>query len=185
MAKKKEEEILLLQYKAEELPVAVGAVGELQREKEKITLDFDSRIAALQTELSEKTDGIDKEIKQISKSIKYFMDANKKDYISEKKKTLTLETGEISYRGGKPSVKTKNSEKLIIEILEKNNLLKSRDSFVKKMHSVFVRVKCELDKELALANPTAANTVAGIEIEEGAERFYIKPYSTSTELEVA
>lgn len=186
MAKKKESVLIVgYEYRFEDLPTALGKLGDLQRERESIVSDYDSRISKLQAELAEQTEKLDKEIKKISQSIKFFMDANKSAYISEDKKTLKLETGDISYRKGKQSVKTRSSEKLINDILGKNGLLKAKETFVKKASSVFLRTKLELDKDAILNNPTVAVNVTGVELEDGVERFYLKPYSTSTELEVA
>jgi phage host-nuclease inhibitor protein Gam len=185
MAKKKETVIVNVdEYRFEDLPKALGRIGDLQREKNEIQNDYDTRIAALQTELAGKVEFLDKEIQRISQSIKFFMDENKNKYISDNQKTLNLETGDISYRKGKQSVKTRTSDKLIDGILERNGLIKSRDTFWKKLKSVYLRGKIELDKEAILQSPLDAIAVTGVEIADGGERFYLKPYSTSTELEV-
>jgi phage host-nuclease inhibitor protein Gam len=184
MSRKKVDVINVYEYCFNDLSQAMGKLGELQRERESVIREYEDRISKLQAELAEKIDPLDREIKKISHSLKYFMDENKSSYITEDRKTLKLETGDISYRKGKPSVKTRSSEKLITEILEKNGLLKTRDAFVKKCSSVFLRTKLELDKDAILANPMVAVKVTGVEIEDGIERFYLKPYATSTELEV-
>lgn len=171
-------------YRYDDLPKALQQLGDLQREREAAVALYDEKISRLQAELAEKTELMDREIKKISQSVKHFMDENRPKYLSESRKTLSLSTGDISYRNGKPSVKTKNSDKLIGSILESNSLTKIRDTFVKKMSMVFLRTKLELDKDAILANPITAKNVTGVEIENGAERFYLKPYSSSTELEV-
>ncbi|HRG77845.1 MAG TPA: host-nuclease inhibitor Gam family protein, partial [Leptospiraceae bacterium] len=94
-------------------------------------------------------------------------------------------TGDISYRSAKPSVGTNSSKKLIDSILEANNLLDVRDKFVKKMDKVFIRTKLELNKDAILENPSTAKTVTGVEVADGEESFYIKPYATNTEMQVA
>ena len=185
MAKEKTTAIAVLDYQFEDLPKAVQRIADLGREKETISNEYDSKISELQAELASKVDEIDSEIKQVAQSIKSFMDKNKVKYISEDKKTLRLETGDLSYRSGKPSVKTKNSDKLVNSILEKNNLIKLKDQFQKKARACFLRTKIELDKEAILSSPEAAKKVTGVEIDKGVESFYIKPYQTSTELEVA
>ncbi|MCX7998721.1 MAG: host-nuclease inhibitor Gam family protein, partial [Leptospiraceae bacterium] len=157
---------------------------ECQRQKETLKKEYDSRIQELQAELAEKTEPLDKEIQSISFGIKSFLDEHKEVYLSEDRKTLKLETGEIGYRRGKASVKTRSTEKFINEVLERNDLLKAKESFVKKMQKVYIRTSLELDKEAILKNPLDAASVTGVEIAEGVDRFFAKPYSTETEIEL-
>lgn len=181
---KKEIPLATYSYSFEDLPKALGQLGELQRERQAEADLTDSKVNELQGQLAEILDPIDREIKKISQSIKKFMDEHKSDYISETKKTLKLETGDLSYRTGQTSVETRSDKKFIGQILEANNLVKVKENFEKIMHSVFIRTKLELDKELILANPEAAVKVTNVKLYSGTERFYLKPYATSTELEV-
>lgn len=172
------------EYNFEDLPKALYSLGECQRQKESIKKEYDSKIQELQSELAEKTEPLDREIQSISLGIKNFLDEHKEVYISEDKKTLKLETGEIGFRKGKASVKTRSTEKFVNEVLEKNNLLKTKESFVKRMQKVYIRTSLELDKEAILKNPLDAASVTGVEIAEGVDRFFAKPYSTETEIEL-
>jgi phage host-nuclease inhibitor protein Gam len=186
MATKKKEEVMeSLNLSYEDLAGNLKRLGELQREKSGLQSSVDEKISILQEELAKALDPIDAEIRLISLSIKQYMDRNRQKHFTTDKKTLNLETGDLSYRRSGLSVKTKSSQKLIENILEKNNLLNVRDSFVKKMSRVFLRAKLELDKEAILKDPKKAVELTGVEIDEGLERFYLKPYSTNVEMEIA
>ena len=178
------EKIELFSYETSEIPNAISEIGNLQRDRVAIVSKYDTQISDLQNELAEQTEEIDKKIKKLSLSVKKYFDSNKTKYIKEDTKTVRLQTGDVSYRKGKPSVKTKSSQKLIDSILEKNELSQTRDKFEKKMKSVFIRTKLELNKEAILESQQTAIVVTGVEIDEGSERFYIKPYNSNTELEL-
>lgn len=187
MAKAKQpvDTIVIYEYKQEDLSKAIAEVARLTTEIKNAEDKTNESILILQQELADQIKPLADEIKKISLSIKKFTDANREKLFKDGDKTIKLETGDISYRSAKPSVGTNSSKKLIDSILEANNLLDVRDKFVKKMDKVFIRTKLELNKDAVLENPDTAKTVTGVEVAEGEESFYIKPYATNTEMQVA
>jgi phage host-nuclease inhibitor protein Gam len=171
-------------YSREELSAAIKKIGDLQRQKSELANPINDRIQELQQELETAISPIDREIQELAYGIKNFVDANKSDIIGSERKSAKLTTGTVAYRTKQPKVLTRNTEKLHNELLEKSGLLKSFVAFVKKLSKAFLRVKLELDKDAALASPAEARAL-GIEIEEGVERFYIKPDTVDEEIEVA
>jgi phage host-nuclease inhibitor protein Gam len=187
MAKAKQpvDTIVIYEYKQEDLSKAIAEVARLTTEIKSAEDKTNESILILQQELADQIKPLADEIKKISLSIKKFTDANREKLFKDGDKTIKLETGDISYRSAKPSVGTNSSKKLIESILEANNLLDVRDKFVKKMDKVFIRTKLELNKDAILENPSTAKTVTGVEVADGEESFYIKPYATNTEMQVA
>ncbi|MBK8397475.1 MAG: host-nuclease inhibitor Gam family protein [Leptospiraceae bacterium] len=187
MAKAKQpvETIVIYEYEQGDLHKAIAEIARLTTEIKQAEDKTNESILILQTELAAQIEPMKQEVKKISLSIKKFTDANREKLFKDDAKTIKLETGDISYRSSKPSVAVNSSKKLIDTILEQNNLIDVRDKFVKKMDKVFIRTKLELNKDAVLDNPDTAKTVTGVEVAEGEESFYIKPYATNTEMEVA
>ncbi len=176
--------IVVYDYDLNDLPKAIATIAELNQKKEKLATEANERILSIQTKLAEEIEPIEVEIKKVSLSIKKFSDENKEKLFSKDSKTAKLETGEICYRAGKPSVETKSSPKLIENILKKNSLTEKKEKFVKLLSGVFIRVKFELNKDAILENPTTAEKVTGVKVDTGEDRFYITPTATNTEMEV-
>jgi phage host-nuclease inhibitor protein Gam len=187
MAKAKQpvDTIVIYEYNQEDLSKAIAEIANWTRQITESEDLANKRILAIQESLAAEIEPMKKEIKKISLSIKKFTDANREKLFKDGDKTIKLETGDISYRSAKPSVGTNSSKKLIETILEQNNLLDVRDKFVKKMDKVFIRTKLELNKDAILENPSTAKKVTGVEVADGEESFYIKPYATNTEMQVA
>lgn len=184
-AAKSQNVIVVYDYDLNDLPKAIATIAELNQKKEKLATEADERILSIQTKLAEEISPIEEEIKKVSLSIKKFSDENKEKLFAKDSKTAKLETGELCYRAGKPSVETKSSPKLIENILKKNSLTEKKEKFVKLLSGVFIRVKFELNKDAILENPTTAEKVTGVKVDTGEDRFYITPNATNTEMEVS
>ncbi len=187
MAKAKQpvDTIVIYEYKQEDLSKAIAEVARLTTEIKNAEDKTNESILILQQELADQIEPLKQEIKKISLSVKKFVDANREKLFKDEVKTIKLETGDISYRSSGKKVGVNSSQKLIDSILADNNLTNVRDKFVKKMDKVFIRTKLELNKDAVLENPDTAKTVTGVEVAEGEESFYIKPYATNTEMQVA
>lgn len=187
MAKAKDtktEVIVLFDYTQDDIAPAIGRIAELNREKDSLESKANEKINAIQEALSADLKPLLDEIKKISLSVKQYVDKNRTKLFLDDAKTVKLETGDIAYRSGKPSVATNSTEKVINEILDRNDLTDVKTKFDKKMAKVYLRTKLELNKDAILENPDEAFEKTGVGIKEGAERFYIKPYATNTEMEV-
>ncbi|HMV45178.1 MAG TPA: host-nuclease inhibitor Gam family protein [Leptospiraceae bacterium] len=179
------ETIVIYEYEQSDLPKAIAEIARLTTEIKKAEDRTNESISILQTTLAEQIEPLKQEIKKISLSVKKFTDNNREKLFKGGEKTVKLETGDLSYRSAGKHVSQNSSVKLITSILEQNNLIEAKEKFVKKMDKVFIRTKLELNKDAILQNPETAKVVTGVDVEDGEESFYIKPYSTNTELEVA
>lgn len=167
-----------------ELEKAIKEIGDLQREKNELENKANDTIQSIQEALATSIAPIDQRIKSLAKGVKIFVDATRAQLIAPDKKSVDLPTGTIAYRAKPPSVTTKSTEKLIQTILEKANLVESTNRLKAKLSKVFLRMKIELDKDGALKKAQSAPEY-GIEIEDETERFYIRPNTIDTEMEVA
>ncbi len=187
MAKAKQpvDTIVIYEYNQDDLAKAIAEIARLNTEMKQAEDKTNESILILQTTLAEQIEPLKQEIKKISLSVKKFVDANREKLFKDEVKTIKLETGDISYRSAGKSVAVNSSAKLIDSILKANNLLDVRDKFVKKMDKVFIRTKLALNKDAILENRSTAKTVTGVEVADGEESFYIKPYAANTEMQVA
>jgi phage host-nuclease inhibitor protein Gam len=182
-AKPKTETIVLYDYAKSDLAPAIARIALLQSKIALAQSKADEAILEIQTKLAEIVDPIVKELKKECLSIKEFSDKNRDDLFPNEFKTLKLETGDISYRSGGTSVDAQSTAKLINEILEKNELLTAKEKFEMKMKNIYLRMKLELDKDAIKATPENALEITGVGLKTGKEVFYVKPYSTNTEIE--
>ena len=188
MAKAKQqptETIVIYEYRQIDLSPAIAEIARLNSEIKSLEDTANQVISEIQQKLAEQIEPLKQEIKKISLSIKRYTDDNREKLFKEGEKTIKLETGDISYRSAGKAVGVNSSVKLIESILEQNNLLEARNKFVKKMDKVFLRTKLELNKDAILAKPESAKQITGVDVVDGAESFYIKPYATNTEMVVA
>jgi phage host-nuclease inhibitor protein Gam len=186
MAKKTQEKTIIAAVinSRTEMDTAVGRIGELQSQKQAVEADYNARILALQNELASSIEPMDLEIQSLSKGVKAFCDAHRAEILPVDKKSAELVTGKIAYRDKVPKVSTRSTEKLIERLIDEAGLTEYRERVEKKFARILLRMKLDLDKEACLNSPSKAEEL-GIEIEDGIERFYIKPTVTSTEVEVA
>ncbi|EHQ08278.1 host-nuclease inhibitor Gam family protein [Leptonema illini] len=167
-----------------ELEKAIKEIGDLQRRKNDIENIYNGRIQELQEQLASEVAPVDQRIQALAKGVKVFADANRSQLIAPDKKSVDLPTGSIAYRAKTAAVATRSTDRLIQSILETADLVGATDRLRSKLRKVFLRLKLELDKEGVLADPESAADF-GIEIESGIERFYVKPNTIDTEMEVA
>lgn len=168
---------------SEEVSETIKRISDLQKKKQAESDRINQKIQELQNELAAIAAPIEREIKSLSSSLFSYCGENK-EYFKDKK-TWSLPTGDLSFRKNPDKVNVKSSAKLIENILEKNNLTKAVEKLEDKLSKMFLRMKVELNKEAMLKSPEKALKATGIQISSGSETFYIKPYETGLELEIA
>lgn len=167
----------------ETLQLKIKRIGDLKGQIAVIQSETDEEILRLKNEMSKKIKPLEAEIVSLSREIKSLCDTDRPKLFTDKK-TLKLETGEVSYRIGKPSVATRSSAKLIEKILETHDMTGPVEKLRKKLEKIFLSLDVSLDKTAILKNPPKAKELIKVDVSDGKERFYIKPHSTDTELEV-
>lgn len=168
---------------SEEVSETIKKISDLQKRKQSESDRINQKIQELQNELASIVAPIEREIKELSSSLFSYCGENKEHF--KDKKTWSLPTGDLAYRKNPDKVNVKSSSKLIENILEKNNVTKAVDKLDRKLSGMFLRMKIELNKESMLKSPEKAFKATGIQITSGSETFYIKPYETGLELEIA
>ncbi|MBN8222968.1 MAG: host-nuclease inhibitor Gam family protein [Spirochaetes bacterium] len=166
-----------------ELESAVKMLGDLNREKKRLETEANDKIAVIQSELAEKVAPYDAQIEHVANGIKFYCDSNR-EALFGKEKTATLITGSVSYRTLPASVSGKGLKKTADGILERTGLMSAFEKLLARFGKVFMRIKYEVNKDAILADPKKAKKL-GYKIDEGAERFYVKPAEADAELEVA
>lgn len=167
-----------------EVESAIKDIGDLQREKSELENSANSKIQALQEELAKEIEPLNGKINSIAYGVKAFSDKNRASLMKDKK-SLEMPTGTIAYRSKPARVLTKFTQKYLAAILEKNGLTKYYEGVVKKFEKIFLNVKLELDKTSILNNQEKAGELIDVEIENDVERFYIKPNTVDTEIELS
>ena len=162
-AKEKTKTVTIYNYAKSDLAPAIASIAKLQNELAELQRVADLSIAKIQTDLAANIAPLIEEIQKISLSIRDYSDKNREDLFPEEFKTLKLETGGI---------------------LQKNNLLVAKDRFEIRLEKAFLRMKLEINKDAIKENPDKAKELTGIGLKTSPEGFYIKPYSTNTEIEV-
>ncbi|MCX7997400.1 MAG: host-nuclease inhibitor Gam family protein [Leptospiraceae bacterium] len=175
-------------HSKEEMESAVVEIGHLQRQVAEYEAQYGEQINKLKTELNEKVTPLKERIKFLSEGVKFFMDRFRDKYITDEKKSLDLTVGTLGYRKTPPSVvipkKSKENPDPILAVLEMNEMVHWWNAVVEKLRKVFLRAKLEIDKEAILKDPRLAFERTGIRVEDGKERFYIKPADVDLEVEV-
>ncbi|WP_032809491.1 MULTISPECIES: host-nuclease inhibitor Gam family protein [unclassified Leptospira] len=166
-----------------ELEAALEYMGEQMLEKEKLVNEANQKISQIRTELEETLYPIQAKIDHVTSGIAYFVQKNRDElFPDENLKTCKLISGTLSYRKTPASVKTKNSAKLLTDILAKNSLLLLFNTWTLRLSKVFLRVSLELNKEAILKDPLVAHQKIGVELNEEKERLYIKPARLEDEI---
>lgn len=166
----------------EELTSAIKKISDLQKERDQISAEINAKIQELQEELTNKVAPIEKEIKQLSYSMRLYCD-KRKDLFFKDSKTWKLATGDLVYRKKPDAVDSNSTKKLVNSILKKNNMLESAEKFSKKLAKIYLAMEIKLDKRAIQKNPKKAKEVTGVGLIEGEERFYVNPYETNLEIE--
>lgn len=151
----------------DDLIACIARIGNLDRQRTRMVVDADDKIAAIKQDLGHGVEPLTGEIEAVQKAVQSYCEANR-DRITNggKTKTVPYTTGEIGWRQRPPSVGVRAAE-TVIETLKKLGLGK------------FVRTKEEVNKEAILAEPDAARGIAGLTINSGVEDFFVVPYESA------
>ncbi|MFQ1022763.1 host-nuclease inhibitor Gam family protein [Avibacterium paragallinarum] len=148
----------------EEVEVAIKAVGDLQRELQRLATHQNDELAAITEKYAPQITALQEQMKPLQKAIEVWCEANRAELTQNgKTKTGSFNTGEVQWRQRPPSVSIRKAD----EVLARLRALGLTQ---------FIRTKEEPNKEAMLAEPNIASTIAGITIKTAVEDFVIKPF---------
>jgi len=171
MAKKRMLKRLALPAPAtlEEAADFIAKIGQYQRDVQIIETELNAEIERIKIQAMEKAKVHQEAIKSLFDALYVFAQA-RRDELTEggKKKTVSLPTGEFSWRITPPSVSIHDVERFM-EYCATHRLGK------------FIRVKHEPDKEAILKDREEAKGINGVEITQR-EEFVVKPAEVQLEI---
>lgn len=156
----------------DDLIACIARIGELEREKLRMTADADDKITSIKQTLGHAVEPLTGEIEAVQRAVQAYAETNRDKLTNGgKSKTIPFTTGEIGWRQRPPSVSVRAAD-TVIETLKKLGLGR------------FIRTKEEVSKEAILAEPDAARGIAGLTINSGIEDFFVVPYDSANASEV-
>lgn len=141
----------------------IGAIGEHQRELERIRADMNEELAVVKERWEKLATPHATEIESLTEGVQIWCEANR-DALTQsgKVKTAAFATGEVSWRVNPPSVRITGAE-AVLDALRRMNLRR------------FIREKAEVNREAILNEPGAVAQVPGISISQR-EDFSVIPF---------
>lgn len=165
----KKRPVIRVPQNIEELNEFVRLIGERQRRRDEINRELNERVEALKAEATEKIKPLADEETALFDGVYAFANSRRDELTDhDKKKTINLPAGDISWRLSPKAAKIKNV-KAVLAALKKLGLTR------------FIRSKEEIDKEQMLKEETVAQSVEGVKIKQE-ELFSVKPASVSAEI---
>lgn len=150
----------------DDLIACIARIGELEREKLRMTAEADDKITAIRQTLGHGIEPLSTEIDAVQRAVQSYAETNRDKLTNGgKSKTVPFTTGEIGWRQRPPSVGVRAAD-AVIDTLKKLGLAR------------FVRTKEEVNKEAILAEPDAARGIAGLTVNSGIEDFFVVPYDS-------
>lgn len=146
---------------------ALQTIGVKQREIARLEADMNDRINELKAEYQAQIAPINEEIKENFQGLHIWAEANRKDLLVGRSKTVKMGTGEIAWRMAPPSCSVRGAD-AVIEALERQG------------KSEAIRLKKEVAKDVILNDPDAYRDIKGITVTQK-EEFVVKPYETNVE----
>ena len=155
----------------DDLIACIARIGEVNREKARMTADADDKITDIKQSLGHGIEPLSSQIDALQKAVQAYCETNR-DRLTNggKTKTVPFTTGEVGWRQRPPSVGVRAAE-TVIETLKKLGLGR------------FVRTKEEVNKEAILSEPEEARGIAGLTIVSGVEDFFVVPYDSTGTVE--
>lgn len=160
------EEIKIPQSRDETVE-AIAEMGRRQRHRERIQADMNDELAQVRQRYEEQAAPHAKVIQDLSRGIRIWCEANRKELCRDGGKTSSLPSGQISWRLRPPSVSVRAVETVIATLKGLG------------LHR-FIRTKEEINKEALLLEPGIIQSVNGLTLSRG-EDFIIKPFETEME----
>lgn len=150
----------------DDLIACIARIGELEREKMRMTAEADDKITEIKQSLGHGIEPLSGEIEAVQRAVQSYAETNRDKLTNGgKTKTVPFTTGEIGWRQRPPSVSVRAAD-AVIETLKKLGFAR------------FVRTKEEVNKEAILAEPDAARGIAGLTVNSGIEDFFVVPYDS-------
>lgn len=140
----------------------IKAIGDLQRELNRIEADINDEIATLTNKAAPRIDALRERITALQEGVHTWCEAHRVE-LCGKGKTANLVTGEVNWRKRPPSVSLSKVDAVIAKLRE---LGLTR----------FIREKEEVNKDAILAEPAAVAGVKGIKVVTDVEDFVITPF---------
>lgn len=141
----------------------IKAIGDAQREVQRLTADLNDKIATLQQQYAADAAPFNDRIEVLQAGVQTWCEANRDELTNgDKTKTVDFVTGLVKWRIRPPSVAVRGAE-AVIALLKGAGL------------SRFVRTKEEVNKDAILNEQDAARGIAGLSIVSGVEEFVIEP----------
>lgn len=152
----------------EQVVEAIGEIGKLQRQRDRIAAEMNDKIAAIKQKYEEQAAPHAARITELASGVQSWCESRREELTQcGKVKTVALPTGEVCWRLSTPKVMVR-SEELVMETLRKMGLDR------------FIRTKPEINKQAILAEPAEVSGVKGITISQS-ESFVVKPFETALE----
>lgn len=155
----------LLPQNKDEAAKFLAEISGINRAIERAEADLNDSIDALRKAYERDVQPLREKFADRVEGLEFFCNANRDELTDGgKTKTVDLGTGIVSWRKSPPKVVLRGTEKIVA-------FLRASRSIV---HSQFLRVKYEIDKEAMLKSPKDAAKIKGVTIDEGTETFYFE-----------
>lgn len=151
-----------------EASLALAHYGELERRISDIENAFTDEVAMLRAQADAELAHLQEDMARTLLGLQEF--ANRmRPALPDKKKTISLSTGDLGWRSGNPSVSLKAKTALVIERIK---------ALGKAAAGKYIRTREGLDKQALLKDRPA---IEGIKYVQGRERFYVTARSDTRE----
>lgn len=148
----------------DEVETAIKAIGDLNRELERLAIEQNNKLAAITEEYAPLMNEVKEKLAPKQDAVQAWCESRRDELTQNgKTKTGSFNTGEVQWRQRPPSVGIRGAES-VLESLRTLGLVR------------FIRTKEEVNKEAMLNEPELAATVAGVTIKTGVEDFVITPF---------
>lgn len=152
----------------EDVVHAIAAIGEHQRERDRIQAAMNDELATLRESWEAKANPHAEAIKTLAKGVQLYCESHRDELTKDgKTKTARFASGEVKWRMRPPSV-----------------VVRGKDAVIEALHQLkldrFLRTKLEVNKDAILADPEGVRGVKGISIRQR-EDFVVEPWDTELE----
>lgn len=147
-----------------EASVFLAEIGAQQRDLVVIKAAQDEAVAAASSRAAAEAAPLEARIAELTRGLQLWAEANRETLTEGgRTKTVTLASGDVSWRLRPPSVRISNAAGVIAEA-------------VRAGLEKFLRVKTEVNKEAMLADQANALTLPGVSIGSAGEEFVVAPH---------
>lgn len=147
----------------------IARIGVLQRELTRRKVDLNDSLAKIKEQAEQASEPLRNEVRNLTTGLQAWADANRSALTDNGRvKFADLGTGILRWVLRRGSVRgvPKDDASGLIERIKAAGFLQ------------FIRTKEEVNKEAMLADPDAAETLAGIKVRAEGEEFVVEPFET-------